>query len=135
LRTRDVDEGIGDLDTRNPSDDGVDSPQRARLVLADSRGHNAEVHERIRGEEVNVMMLEFRGCLYLRASSNCLLLDNGERRHLPLRYGSAGTSLRLSNKVGFVVEEATMGDRRGDEATRLRGRSGERTLMSEMSGR
>jgi hypothetical protein len=80
---------------------------RARLVLADSRGHNAEVHEWIRGEEVNVIMLEFRGCLYLRASSNCLLLDNGERRHLPLRHVNAGTSLRLSNKVGFVVEEPT----------------------------
>jgi hypothetical protein len=57
-RTRNVNEGIGDLDSRNSSDDGVDSPQRARLVLAGPRGHNAEVYERTRVEEVNVIMLE-----------------------------------------------------------------------------
>jgi hypothetical protein len=58
LRTRNVEEGIGDLNSRNSSDDGVHSPQRARLVLAGPKGHNAEVHERTRGEEVNVVILE-----------------------------------------------------------------------------
>jgi hypothetical protein len=58
--TRNVDEGIGDLDSRNLSDDGVDSPQRARLDLAGSRGHDAKVHERNRGEEVSVIVLELQ---------------------------------------------------------------------------
>jgi hypothetical protein len=57
-RTRNVDKGIGDLESRHSSDDGVDSPQRARLVLAGPTGHNAEVHERTRVEEVNLVMLE-----------------------------------------------------------------------------
>jgi hypothetical protein len=35
-----------------------------------------------------------------------MLLDNSEGRQLALRYDSAGTSLQLSSKVGFVVEEA-----------------------------
>jgi hypothetical protein len=56
--TWNVVEGIGSLDSRNLSDDRIDSPRRTRLELAVSRGHNAGEHERTRGEEVNVIMLE-----------------------------------------------------------------------------